>query len=193
MSPDVDVPAPGAAHSSAPPSVRAVLDAGAVSTTYVRAGSGAPVLLLHARARTDAADARLFCELSRRFRVIAPDVISPIGSAEAHGATGVAFSCWLRDLLDGLGLARASVVADERVAARVLQFALAQPGRVDRLVFVYHDVDDPQLPANQGPDHLGHSGHPLLVLRVRSDCSDPLSGILASLIEFIDGGADGAD
>lgn len=137
---------------------RASVDAGAVCTSYVRAGSGAPVVLLDGSALVDGRPAPLVLTLASRFRVVTPD-------AQAATLAGTAFSTWLRGVLDGLGLVRASIVAREEYALRALGFCLTDPLRVARLVLLYRDAADPALGADAVPDRLDRIGVPILVHR----------------------------
>lgn len=130
-------PAPGTARNrcvigaaqaeqvTRPTPVQAVLQTGAIETTYHRAGAGAPVLLLFAEGLDDPVAARLFAALSGHFRVIAPVI-----------PAGVAFAPWLRDLIDGLGLDRPGLVSEESLASSSLQFTLGDPDRVAGFVAV---------------------------------------------------------
>jgi pimeloyl-ACP methyl ester carboxylesterase len=113
---------------------RALVCAGAVETEYLRAGCGAPVLLLlHGRAtdwwNEDPAPEsarRAFELLSARYRVIAPTI-----------PAGVGFATWLGDFLDGLGVDRPSVVAEPGLALAAQLFAIEQPGRVHCVAVLY--------------------------------------------------------
>ena len=165
-------PIPGAT------AVRAAVDAGALTTSYLRAGGGAAVLLLRAPRRDGAADP-LFGALAERFRVIAPDACAPAPARD--GVPDPPFSSWLRDFLDGLGLTRASIVAEEELGLRALSFALSDPARVASLVLLFRDAPDPLLPGGDGADLLGRSGHPLLVVRlVAGD-----AGTAAGIVDFL--------
>lgn len=57
-----------------------------------------------------------------------------------------AFASWLSGLLDGLGIARAAIIAPEVYALRVLHFALAHGDRVERVVLLTDDAPDATLP-----------------------------------------------
>lgn len=159
---------------SAPPDptiTRAQVDAGAVQTRYARAGTGAPVVLLAPVPDGDAADP-LVAGLARGFRVVAP---------EAPRLADTAFSAWLRGFLDGLGLARVSLVAREAYALRALGFSITDPLRVDRLALLYADCGDPAITAAPEPERLGYSGHPLLV-HCASGCGDGSADAIARFL-----------
>ena len=113
---------------------RAVLCAGGVETTYVRVGAGATVLVLRATDREDA-PSPLVLALADRFRVIAP-----LRPAALAGRGDDAFAAWLRDLLDGLGIDGATILAEGAVAPAALAFALADPLRVRRVALLIDDA-----------------------------------------------------
>jgi len=97
-----------------------------------------PLVLLPSFAGT-AAVWRLNAEgLSRRFRLYAVDVIGQPGKSEANGPIRGrrAYADWMVDLLDGLGIARASLVGCSFGAFLAVNQALATPERVDRVVLI---------------------------------------------------------
>jgi len=103
---------------------RAVVWAGGVRTEYLRAGGGAAVLLLVGE--YDGPGAMELIELlSSAFLVIAPSV-----------PRGVAFASWLSNVMDGLGIASACVVAETTFFADAERFAAAAEGRVRRVALL---------------------------------------------------------
>jgi hypothetical protein len=103
---------------------RAVVWAGGVRTEYLRAGSGAVVLLLVGD--HDGPGATEIIELlSSAFLVIAPSV-----------PRGVPFASWLSNVMDGLGIARACVVAERTFFAEAERFAAGAEGRVHRVALL---------------------------------------------------------
>ena len=97
---------------------RAVVWAGVVRTEYLRAGAGAVVVLL--MGEHDGPGAMELIELlASTFLVIAPSV-----------PKDVAFAGWLSDVMDGLGIASAQVVAEAEVFAEAERFAAGAEGRV---------------------------------------------------------------
>ena len=96
-----------------------------------------PLLLLPSFAGT-AAVWRLNAEgLSRHFRLYAVDVIGQPGKSLADRALrNRDYASWLADLMDGLGVARASIVGCSFGAFLALNQALATPDRVDRVVLI---------------------------------------------------------
>ncbi|AKF09324.1 alpha/beta fold hydrolase [Sandaracinus amylolyticus] len=112
-----------------------VLQTGTTETRYQRAGRGSPVLLLFTDATADALGARLFERLAAGFRVIAPTL-----------PPGVEIASWLRDLIEGLGLIRPAIVADEPFVVASLALSTQEPDRVGAIVVLAraaHDGEDP--------------------------------------------------
>jgi hypothetical protein len=102
--------------------VEAVLQAGNTEIVYCRAGDGSPVLLLRTGVLAGPLGGRLFERLAMRARVIAP--VIPGGAI----ATTV-LADWLREVTEGLGLVRPSVVIDEAMAAALLDSDVAASER----------------------------------------------------------------
>lgn len=159
--------------------VQAVVQTGATETRYYRAGTGRPVLLLNAHGTADPLGAFLFHVLTSCSRVIAPEP-----------ATGTVMprSSWIRDVMDGLGLMRPSIVADGVLGISALNFALTDPERVDRLIVVSRDLADPAAPTGAVDDAL-QCGIPLLLLRAEAgDAAAPLTvGQVDQLLDFFRG------
>jgi pimeloyl-ACP methyl ester carboxylesterase len=76
--------------------------------------------------------------LSRHYRTYAVDVIGQPGKSLAHRRirSPRQFADWLADLLDGLGVQRASIVGCSFGGFLALNQALATPDRVDRVVLI---------------------------------------------------------
>lgn len=169
--------------SSAPAALtRATVYAGATATEYVRAGCGAPVLLLAERGADP-----LLTALGARFRVIAPELPCRVVTPEP-GTSAPPFSVWLRDFLDGLGIARVDVVATEAYGVRALSYCLVDPARVGRIALLFRDASDPTA-GGGSPEPLGRSGHRLLV---RRETDEDGSGAIADVLAFLTDGACGA-
>lgn len=163
---------------------QAILLAGSTETVYHRAGAGSPVILLYYSGLPDPFVVRLFERLALRFRVIAP-----VRPAEVGNGGQVAISQWLRDLVDGLGLLRVSLVADEGFAAATLGFALAESERVADVVAIVRDRADPARPVVAIADRLTHAAHRLLVVSVDTggDPSVAASAVAHAIVPFLDG------
>ena len=103
---------------------RGVVWADGARTEYLRAGSGAVVLLL--TGEYDGPGVLELIELlSSAFLVIAPSV-----------PRGVAFASWLSNVMDGLGIASACVVAETTFFAEAERFAAGAEGRVHRVALL---------------------------------------------------------
>lgn len=101
---------------------------------YVIEGSGPPVVLVHAFQMDLREWDEIVPELTSDWRVIRYDVR---GHGRSAGATEpTAAHDDLRDLLDELHIARASLVGMSMGSGIVLDAALAYPDRVDRVVMV---------------------------------------------------------
>jgi pimeloyl-ACP methyl ester carboxylesterase len=181
-----------ATSPSAPRVTRGTVHAGASTTDYLRAGCGAPVVLLGS-AGPDPGERSLFAALAGGFRVIAP-VLPPEPHAGPRDAAAPPFSAWLRGVLDGLGLAEASLVAEEAYALRALSFALTDPMRVSRVALLFRDAPDPALPGGAFPELLGLSGHPLLVScqTEAAERGDACATARADVVRFLRGDAEPA-
>jgi pimeloyl-ACP methyl ester carboxylesterase len=99
---------------------------------------GPPLVLLHGSGSNALMWAGDVAEWSERFRVYAVDVVGEPGrSAPARPplASG-AYPLWFGDVLDGLGVARASVVGVSLGGWLALDHATRHPDRVQRLVLL---------------------------------------------------------
>ena len=101
----------GEATARAGSPARAVVWVGGQATHYLRAGSGAVVVLLMAEHDGPAALERI-ASLATNHLVIAPGVPSDVTLAS-----------WLPDLLDGLGIGSASLVAERAFISELQQLA----------------------------------------------------------------------
>jgi 4,5:9,10-diseco-3-hydroxy-5,9,17-trioxoandrosta-1(10),2-diene-4-oate hydrolase len=111
--------------------------AGSVNTTYLSAGTGTPLILLHGAGAGAVTWYPSFSSLSKRFWVIAPDIVG-YGESEKPDAAydRPYFANWLKDFLSALSISRAHVVGLSQGGAIALQFVLENPGAVDKLVLV---------------------------------------------------------
>lgn len=166
--------------------IEAAIQMGDTITSYRRAGTGMQVLLLSDGAQGGDPDDGLFRILAEHFKVFAPAMTATGDVAQA----AVAASAWLRDLVDGLGLDRPSVVADGAFVVPALGFALTDADRVDRLVVVYRDRPDEGLHEAALADTLESSGRPFLLLRLAvGPFPGPVPAVLAAaLIRFLANG-----
>lgn len=142
-----------------------VLRTGTTETPYRRAGQGPSVLLLFAEGNE--LGAQLFERLAARFRVIAPLLPS-----------GVEVASWLRELIEGLGLIRPAIVADEPFGVASLSLSMQEPDRVGAIVVLARAA---------------HDGEDAGVLCVRmdptSDATARAAAAEARIVSFLSGGA----
>lgn len=142
--------------------VKAVLRAGGVETTYVRAGQGLPVLLMVDGTPASIARGALFLRLAATFKVVAP---APIPEAVTGTGSGdaVPVRIWLSDLLEGLGLHRPSLVADVAFSALLEPFVASEGWGLARTVFVHPGSGNAaldELVSSLGPESLTSDPHP---------------------------------
>lgn len=142
--------------------IEAVVQIGGVETLYRRAGRGPRVLVL-GEPVGPSATVGLFEYLAGHFRTIAP-VLGGNMDAGGGGREGSP-ELWLRGLVDGLGLERPAIIADEASAHVLLRFAIGDPGRVDRIVLVGNRGSE-TAPGAVLMDALREGGHPILLLRI---------------------------
>lgn len=128
--------------SDARPEIGTTITAGGERMNVLTAGEGAPVLLVHGSGPgvTAYANWRLTIpDLAPRMHVIAPDMLAFGNTARPAAPMVCDTDRWvaqLLDLLDGLGLATASVVGNSFGGAIALRLAARHPERVDRLVLM---------------------------------------------------------
>ena len=107
------------------------------SVAYTQAGSGPVVLLIHGLGGTRRTWRALIGGLALTFTVIAPDLPGHGDSDPPAGDYSLgAHASVMRDLLVGLGHARASVVGHSLGGGVALQFAYQFPQRTDRLMLI---------------------------------------------------------
>ncbi len=173
----------GASHL--PRVIAATVVTGAGEIRYRRAGRGRPVLLLTARGPAGASGALVLHALAGRFRVIAPQPRPAPGGvgARAAGAAGD----WIGHVVDGLGLERPSLVADEAFGLAALRFALLDPERVDRLVVMSDDRTLPAAGQAASCDDGAGARLPLLLVPLAGAARGPgpSPGAVAAMLEFL--------
>lgn len=104
---------------------------------YLDVGDGAPVLLVHGIfGGPDAALRQLAPLVPAGFRLVVPARFGYLGSSLPAGATPERQADAFADLLDGLGIARAAVVAASAGATSALRLALRHRGRVSALALL---------------------------------------------------------
>ena len=104
---------------------------------YRDEGHGDALLLIHGMAGSSDTWRSVIPQLSKKFRVIAPDLLGHGESAKPRGDYSLgAFAVWLRDFLDELGVSQASVVGHSLGGGVAMQFAYQHPDYVTRLVLI---------------------------------------------------------
>jgi pimeloyl-ACP methyl ester carboxylesterase len=104
---------------------------------YRAAGKGPVVLLVHGLAGSAATWRHVMPALAERYTVVAPDLLGQGDSDKPRGDYSLgAHANILRDLMDELGHARATLVGQSLGGGVVLQFAHQFPERCERLVLV---------------------------------------------------------
>lgn len=104
---------------------------------YRDAGDGPALLLIHGMAGSSDTWREIIPQLSKQFRVIAPDLLGHGMSAKPRGDYSLgAFAVFLRDLLDELGVDRATVVGQSLGGGIAMQFAHQHRDYCERLVLI---------------------------------------------------------
>jgi len=107
------------------------------SIAFRTAGEGPVVVLLHGMAGSSAAWRHVMPVLSRRFTVLAPDLLGHGDSAKPHGEYSIgAHANVVRDLMAALGYDSATIVGQSFGGGVAMQLAYQYPARCERLVLV---------------------------------------------------------
>jgi pimeloyl-ACP methyl ester carboxylesterase len=105
--------------------------------SYVQAGSGPVLLLIHGIAGTSENWQEVIEPLARRHTVVAPDLPGHGRAAPSAGDYSLgALAAWLRDLLIALGHERATLIGHSLGGGIAMQFAYQFPEMTERLVLV---------------------------------------------------------
>jgi len=104
---------------------------------YRDAGSGETLLLIHGMAGSSETWRAVIPQLAKKYRVIAPDLLGHGQSDKPRGDYSLgAFAVWLRDLLDELGVTRATIVGQSLGGGVAMQFVYQHPDYCQRLVLI---------------------------------------------------------
>ncbi|CAN5688940.1 alpha/beta fold hydrolase [soil metagenome] len=104
---------------------------------YQDAGDGEALLLIHGMAGSSATWRGVIPQLSKNFRVIAPDLLGHGESDKPRGDYSLgAFAVFLRDLLDELGISRATIIGQSLGGGIAMQFAYQHRDRCERVVLI---------------------------------------------------------
>ena len=113
------------------------LDLHGERVAYRDAGTGEALLLIHGMAGSSATWRAIIPELAKRYRVVAPDLLGHGESAKPRGDYSLgAFAAWLRDLLDELGISRATVIGQSLGGGVAMQFTYQHRDYCQRLVLI---------------------------------------------------------
>lgn len=113
------------------------VDAGGLDTFYLECGSGPPVVLLHGLGATNASMLTTLWALSRKHRVIAPDLPGHGDTAKPIRRYDAAFFAhWLLDFLDALEIRRPDLVGNSLGGRIALEAAITAPSRVGRIALL---------------------------------------------------------
>ena len=105
--------------------------------SYRRAGEGSAVVLLHGIGSNSLTWEPVASALAERHDVIAPDFLGHGASAKPRGDYSLgAFASGVRDLLQLLGVERATIVGHSLGGGVAMQFAYQHPELCERLVLV---------------------------------------------------------
>jgi len=105
--------------------------------TFLIAGDGPAVALIHGVAGRASQWQKVIELLSRSYTVVAPDLLGHGESAKPRGDYSLgAHAAGIRDLLVALGLTRASIVGHSFGGGIAMQFAYQFPERCERMVLV---------------------------------------------------------
>ena len=113
------------------------VEAGGNSTFYIEAGEGEPVILMHGLGATNSSMLTTLLDLSRDYRVIAPDLPGfgdsdkPLRSYDPEF-----YARWLCSFLDALGIQRAHLVGNSMGGRVAVETALAAPERVGKIALL---------------------------------------------------------
>jgi len=104
---------------------------------YREAGAGETLLLIHGMAGSSATWRAVIPRLSKKYRVVAPDLLGHGESAKPRGdySLGV-FAVWLRDLLGELSIGRATVIGQSLGGGVAMQFTYQHRDYCERLVLI---------------------------------------------------------
>ena len=108
-----------------------------LDTFYIEAGTGTPVILLHGLGATNTSFLPTFLDLSRDYRVIAPDLPGFGESAKPIRSYDPEFYArWVVGLMDELGIERAHLIGNSMGGRISVETALTAPERVDKVALL---------------------------------------------------------
>jgi 2-hydroxymuconate-semialdehyde hydrolase len=117
------------------------VDAGGIETSYLGAGSGEPIIMLHGSGPGVSALANWqhnIPALSQRFRVLAPDIVG-FGTTERPDDIVYSLRTWTDHVwafLDVHGISRTAIVGNSLGGRIALQMATDRPDRITKMVLM---------------------------------------------------------
>jgi pimeloyl-ACP methyl ester carboxylesterase len=115
---------------------RRTIRAAGVITSYLAAGGGSPVVLLHGMGANSGFWRHVIGGLAAHRLVLAPDIIGFGRSIPDPAIALPSFTRWLSSWLDTLGIDRSVIVGHSLGGAIAVRFTQENPARIDRLVLV---------------------------------------------------------
>ena len=113
------------------------LDLHGERVAYLDEGSGEAIVLLHGIAGSSQTWRSVMRPLSRKFRVVAPDLLGHGNSTKPRSDYSLgALAVLVRDLLDELGIAKATIVGHSLGGGIAMQFIYQHPDHGERLVLI---------------------------------------------------------
>jgi pimeloyl-ACP methyl ester carboxylesterase len=104
---------------------------------YRDCGAGDVLLLIHGMAGSSATWRMVLPALSKKYRVVAPDLLGHGASAKPRGDYSLgAFAVSLRDLLDHLGISRVTVIGQSLGGGVAMQFVYQHRDYCERLALI---------------------------------------------------------
>lgn len=104
---------------------------------YRDEGAGEVLLLIHGMGGSSTSWRAVVPELSKKYRVIAPDLLGHGQSDKPRGDYSLgAFAVWLRDFLDALGIPKVTVIGHSLGGGIAMQFAHQHRDYCQRLVLI---------------------------------------------------------
>ncbi|MCA2245338.1 MULTISPECIES: alpha/beta fold hydrolase [Mycobacterium] len=104
---------------------------------YRDEGDGEVLLLIHGMAGSSETWRSVIPRLSKKFRIVAPDLLGHGQSAKPRTDYSLgAFAVWLRDFLDELGVSQATVVGHSLGGGVAMQFVYQHPDYAERLILI---------------------------------------------------------
>ena len=117
------------------------VDAGGIETSYLEAGAGEPVVMLHGSGPGVSALANWqhnIATLSQRFRVLAPDIVG-FGATQRRDDVVYSLRTWTDHIwafLDAHGIEKTAIVGNSLGGRIALQMATDRPDRITKMVLM---------------------------------------------------------